>query len=826
MTDSNKSSVSERLTEFQPIERPPYLAALGVFAIVLAGYIWTLAPTVTFWDAGEFIATSKILGIPHPPGTPLFTLMVRVWAYLVPIGEYAYRSNLMTAVFSAAAAGFWFLVVVQTLRVISEPTGKRDQIFTIGGAVAAACASAFAFTVWQNSNETEVYMVAAFSIAATAWLAWLWRDARGNPRAPHILLLAFFLAAVSLGNHLLALLVGPALLVYMAHVIRTQPLEREVDQKAEWGQWAVLVGAWALLIGTGLGNTSLLVLGGLVFLMATVYATTVGGFRFAVTVLFIAVVGASTYLFLYFRANVGPFINEADPSTWSSLWDVIQRKQYPPRSPIDNPIFPSGPENPGRTLTLIGLQIQNYIQYFDWQWSNGLAKTTPVFAGIRLPFTLLFTSLGIYGLTVVKERDRSMFWLLLFIFLTTGPILMGYMNFKPGHSLGWDRFPEVDMHEVRERDYFFTVSFQLWGIFAGIGLAGLYRNLRQRIEENMAGSVGKGAAAILCVALVPFVLNFNAASRKHGPEAYLAKDFSYDVLQSAEPYGIIFTNGDNDTFPLWYLQEAEGVRQDVSVVNLSLGNTDWYIRQLRDNPVRPFDSEQAPWFAHLAPDSAPPQLHTWNDTQISSLQAQLLRSSIDFGPGLIEKTYEAGTPLYVKDMLVLRLITENWGRRPIYFSLTAGAGNYVNLEEYFTQEGILFRLNVAEAPDSTRLQTGIMGMPVDIPRADSLIWNIYRYAGLLEADTLALDPTNRNIATNLSYAIFSLGQAYMLAGDEEKALLNLRRANKLAPSAQASAIIASMEQAAGTILGDTAIGVGTPLPPDTTVAGDTSSNNQ
>jgi len=712
----------------------------------------------------------------------------------------------MTAVFSAAGAGFWFLVVVQTLRAVADTDSKRDQIFTVGGAVAAALLSAYAFTVWQNSNETEVYMVAAFSIAATAWLAWIWRDSRGLPKAPHILLLAFFLAAVSLGNHLLALLVGPALLAFMAHVLKTEPLDREEDRRAEWGQWSVLVGGWALLIGTGLGNTSLLALGGIVFVIATVYAATVGGVRFAVTVLCIAVVGASTYLFLYLRAQNGPFINEADPSTWNSLWEVIQRKQYPPRSPIDNPIFPSGPDNPGRSLTLIGLQIQNYIQYFDWQWSNGLAKTAPVFARIRLPFTVLFTALGLYGLSVVKERDRSMFWLLLFIFLTTGPVLMGYMNFKPGHSLAWDKFPEMDMHEVRERDYFFTVSFQVWGLFAGIGLAGIYRAFRKRLESDFVGSgTGRGVAAIvLGVALLPFVLNFNAASRRHGPEAHLANDFAYDVLQSAEPYGIVFTNGDNDTFPLWYLQEAEGVRQDVSVVNLSLGNTDWYIRQLRDNPVREFDPEQAPWFADLAPDSVPPRLHSWNDAQISSLQAQLLRSPIKFTPGLIDKTYEAGTPLYVKDMLVLRLITENWARRPIYFSLTAGAGNYVDLEEYFTQQAILFRLNVAEPPDSSRLEPGIMGVPVDIPRSDSLLWNVYRYAGLLEADTVDLDPTNRNIATNLSYAIFSLGQAYMLAGDEEKTLLNLRRANHLAPSAQAASIISGLEDAAAS-LGDTAI---------------------
>ncbi len=820
MTDSKNAAPPSTTSELPTPERPPYVAALVVSLVVLAGYVWTLAPTVTFWDAGEFIATSKILGIPHPPGTPLFILMIKVWALLIPIGEYAYRSNLMTAVFSSAAAGFWFLLVVQTLRIVEDKTGKRDRVFTMGGAVAAALLSAFAFTVWQNSNETEVYMVAAFSIAATAWLAWLWRESRGKPRAPHLLLLAFFLAAISLGNHLLALLVGPPLIVFMAHVIKTQPLEREEDRRVEWGQWAVLVGAWALLIGTGLGNTSLLALGGIVFLLAAAYAAAVGGVRFALALLCIALVGASTYLFLYLRSNVGPFINEADPSTWSNLWDVIQRKQYPPRSPIDNPIFPSGPDNPGRSLTLIGLQIQNYLQYFDWQWSNGLAKTTPVFARIRLPFTLLFTALGLYGLSVVRERDRSMFWLLLLIFLTTGPALMGYMNFKPGHSLAWDRFPEIDMHEVRERDYFFTVSFQAWGILAGVGLVGFYRRIRDWLSQSgEPGVVGRLAAAVLGIALLPFVLNFNAASRRHGPEAYLARDFSYNVLQSAEPYGIVFTNGDNDTFPLWYLQEVEGIRQDVSVVNLSLGNTDWYIRQLRDNPVREFDPEQAPWFAHLVPDSLPPRLHSLTDAQVSGLQAQLLRTSIDYQPGLISKIYESGTPLYVKDMLVLRLITENWRHRPIYFSLTAGAGNYVSLEDYFTQQAILFRLNVAEAPDSSRLQPGIMGVPVDIPRSDSLIWGIYRYAGLLEADELDLDPTNRNIATNLSYAIFSLGQAYMLAGDQEKSLMNLRRANHLSPSAQAESIIRSMEDAGQAIMQDTAIF-------GDSVSGDTVGNDQ
>src|SRR5574341_1023917 len=292
-----------------PAERPPYRAALAVFGIVLAGYVWTLGPTVTFWDAGEFIATSRILGIPHPPGTPLFILLDHVWSWLIPFGAYAYRSNLMTAVFSAAAA--------------------------------AAFISAFVFTVWLNSNETEVYMVSAFSIAAVCWLSWLWRRHRGTPRAPHLLLLVVYLMAVSLGAHLLTLLVGPAVIGFMFYTIQHEPLRDEQERRVERAQLAVMVGIWALLVGTGMGSTTLLVLGGLAFLVGATFAAATGALLFAVTVLALAAVGASTYLFLYVRAGLQPFINEADPSTWESLLAVIRREQYPPRSPLDNPIYPS-----------------------------------------------------------------------------------------------------------------------------------------------------------------------------------------------------------------------------------------------------------------------------------------------------------------------------------------------------------------------------------------------------------------------------------------------------------------------------------------------------
>ncbi|MBI2073567.1 MAG: hypothetical protein HYT81_11180, partial [Gemmatimonadetes bacterium] len=500
----------------------------------------------------------------------------------------------------------------------------------------------------------------------------------------------------------------------------------------------------------------------------------------------LAAVGASTYLFLYVRAGLQPFINEADPSTWESLLAVIRREQYPPRSPLDDPTDATGPGI--RTLPILWLQIQNYLQYFDWQWANSLRTSQPVFAWPRLPFTLLFTSLGIYGMQVIKRRDRGMFWLLFLLWLTTGLGLMIYINFRPGFSVGYDLFPDPNHHEVRERDYFYVVSYQVWGLFAGAGLAGLYQLIRRefRLPPRLAGGV-------LALALVPFVMNFKAASRAHGKDARLARDFAYDLLQSVEPYGILFTNGDNDTFPLWYLQEVEGIRQDVSVVNLSLGNTDWYIRQLRDNPVRPLVPEQAPWYTGIAPAEPPPALHTLTNQEIRNLQPQLLPRSLRFVAGRVDHTYPENTPFYVKDILILRLIQENVGRRPVYFSLTAGSGSWLGLQPYLTQQGLALKLHVAEPPDSSRLGPGLAGFPpVDVPRTDSLVWHVYRYAELMEADTLVLEPTARNIATNLSIPPLTLGQTYQLRGDHARSMKNFEFAYKLGPCPELGQVIRAL----------------------------------
>ncbi|HMG19361.1 MAG TPA: DUF2723 domain-containing protein, partial [Gemmatimonadales bacterium] len=241
----------------------------------------TLAPTVTLWDAGEFITAAKVLGVPHPPGTPLFVLVGHVWADVVAIGQYAWRLNLMSACFSAAGAGCLFLVAHRLL--LGEGAWLRT-----GGAAAAAILSAFTFTGWQNSNETEVYTMATFSIAAICWLCLRWRDMRGTARAPHILLLIEYIAALSIGNHLLTLLVGPAVSLFIAHTLWVAPAADPHERGIEWAEWGALSALWIVLIAVGLGSAALLYVGGAVLVGAVVACVMAGSRAFPMIAIVIA----------------------------------------------------------------------------------------------------------------------------------------------------------------------------------------------------------------------------------------------------------------------------------------------------------------------------------------------------------------------------------------------------------------------------------------------------------------------------------------------------------------------------------------------------------
>ena len=777
-------------------ERPPYGAALIVTLVVLAGYIASLAPTVTFWDAGEFIASTKVLGIPHPPGTPLFVLVAHVWAMLLPIGSWAYRTNLLSATFSAAGAGLFFLVVYESLK---GGEGGKDLTRLIG-AGAAAIIGAFSFTNWQNSNETEVYAVGTFMIAASCWLALRWRATRGTRRAPVYLLLIVYLQGLSVANHLLSLLVGPAIIGFIFFTVMGTPAGDKLERRHELAKLAVMAGIWALLIGTGLGNTALLLIGALCFAAAAIFAFTAGAGGFAVMALLLAAVGVSPYLYPYIRSGQHPMVNEAAPATWDALLAVIRRAQYPPRGPLDDPTVAHGPENPGRSLTIIWLQAQNYLLYWLWQFGK-----SSVLAIQAVVFTVFF-GLGVRGSLVQRQRDRGVWWLLFLLWLITGIGLLVYMNFKPGFSQGFSEFPNGNNHEVRERDYFFVVSFVVWGLWAGVGLWSLVTGAARRqggraAEQQTAGSQGGKAAGVpfaaglFLVALIPPALNWREASRSSGADRTLAADLAYNLLNTAPPYGILFTYGDNDTFPLWWAQEVAGIRQDVTVVCLALAQTDWYMRQLRDNPIRDFDEAAAPavWQG-LHPVKPTWPLHSMTDAEIQSAASSpiLIDSTMAIPIGPVVANFKAQTVLYPNDIVSLRIIQQNIGRRAIVWSITTG-DNYEGLRDYIVQQAMGFRLATAR-PDSTQpgLSLGGIGnIAVDIPLTRRLAWETYQYGFLLSGRTDRLESTAASMASSLSIPFTILAYHADAMGDTAAVVKNLERAQQIAPNEAIQAALAA-----------------------------------
>ncbi len=725
----------------------------------------TLAPTVTLWDAGEFITAAKVLGIPHPPGTPLFVLVGHVWGGVVAVGGYAWRLNLMSACFSAAGAGCLFLVAH---RLLIDETGW----LRIGGAASAAILSAFTFTGWQNSNETEVYTIATFSIAAICWLCLRWRDVRETPEAPHLLLLIVYIAALSIGNHLLALLVGPAASLFIVYTLRASPAAEPAERQMEWAEWGALTALWIVLVAVGLGSATLLYLGGALLAGAVVWCLAAGSRAFPVMAIAIAAIGISTYAFLYIRSGQQPLLDEADPETWKNLLAVIRRAQFGSRGLLDNPTFPPGEGNPGRTLTIFGQQLLNYFQYSSWQWGRSLPLAAMV--GVAL----VFVTLGIFGFEFARRRDAGLAYLLGTLWLVTGVGLVIYMNFKPGFSLFWDQYRTIDQHEVRERDYFFVVSFQVWGLFAGLCLV---RMLRWVARAGPPPHWGIALASLITV--LPFAANFKAASRRHGPDVTAARDFAYNLVQSVEPYGVLFAFGDNDTFPVWYLQEVEGIRQDVTLVNLSLANLDWYLGQLAYRPVRAFDPAHAPaiW-QRVAPPQPPagPALRL-SAAEIAGLQPMRVSEDGVFRSGGLELPVRKGSTFRIADQVILYAIATYLPQQSVTFGVSSGRGSWLGLDPHLVYRGLVFKV-VPGAETARRWVDGVQGTKVDSALMRVLVDSVFQYGKLFTVDSLVLEPAAQQVARSFSIAFLELGNAAAVRGDQRETLDRLRRAYHLNPN--------------------------------------------
>jgi hypothetical protein len=746
-----KSARDSERTDVEP--SPPYWAASLAGLLVFGLYALTLSRTTAFWDTSEYIATGHILGIPHQPGNPLFVVLSRAWSVLLaPLGvPVAIRFNLFSALMSAGAHAMWFLVVHHILCFFSE-----DRRFRLVGASAAVLVSATAFTVWNQSNVNEkVYTVSLLTIAVLSWLAFRWQERLAKGKDDNLLVLMAFLLALSVGNHLMAFLAAPAIGLFILFV-RPQTL-------LNWRLYAAGIAA--------------------------------------------VILGLSIHLFLPIRAALDPVINEAAPTcehigsallavvTYGRdgcelLAEALNRSQY---------------EKPGLLPRLAPLwsQAVNYLQYFDWQWARSLDGNSTVFANSRLPFTMLFTGLGVWGAIEHARRDRASFVFIGTLFATLSFGLLFYMNFKYGFSL---QAPVQDrlLHEVRERDYFFTVGFSVWGLWAGIGIATLWREAAREMGVGLTK-----ASPILGLALIPLVLNFSWASRA---DDYAARDWAHNLLMSVEPYGVLFTNGDNDTFPLWYLQEVEGIRRDVTVIVTSYLNTDWYTGQLkrltqpcppgvdpssdwtRIQCQRPYTSENtdAAYVADASQASgkipllldAPIRVPTKSIMPLSdedigrvARSAQPVTEDSQVQMGNVIASLPGGSYLMPWQQFALTLIISAIGERPIYFASSGNAATSLGVNRYLVRQGLAFRLHNGpleqQAPDGVMQMnptaySNIIGGWVDLPRTHTLLEQVFVHrTGLPDEWTHWPDLATIGIPNYYAWGYLALAQAAVQNADEE-----------------------------------------------------------
>jgi hypothetical protein len=460
-----------------------------------------------------------------------------------------------------------------------------------------------------------------------------------------------------------------------------------------------------------------------------------GHWRFTLALFGVMVVGLSVFVFLPIRAHHYPAINEGEPTTWQSFIDVLQRKQYGKPSIFSDPRYPEGPGNPGRTPLLFLQQILNYFQYYGWQFGRDVLND-----GVRRGLALLFGFLGLLGAHRHWRADRrqAIGMVALLFFLTF--LLIFYLNFKTGFS----QPVETVAREVRERDYFFICSFALWGIWVGMGLATLMEWLSDSLQDRVpdAGQRWSLAVPILLVALVPLWTNHLTASRA---KETLARDFAVDLLNSVEPYGILVTAGDNDTFPLWYAQEVEGIRRDVVIINLSLANTDWYLRQMQRRPVETYDAAAGPAVYRNRTWPKPEgKVLSFSDMQLDSMQLYYpldKKSVLTFGgvqvtldPDQVHPIGQGQGYLERADVVVLGAIKDQLGKRPIYFSRTVGTyADEFGLTPWLEGNGFARALRPTPLAQNDSIQ-GLAGFGfVNIPRSKALAFDVYHYAAAARA---------------------------------------------------------------------------------------------
>ena len=474
-------------------------------------------------------------------------------------------------------------------------------------------------------------------------------------------------------------------------------------------------------------------------------------FSTILTSILLVLIGFSTYSTIFIRASQEPRINENSPNTLEEALSYMNRDQYGEWSIFDRAStikrdensywqrYTNDKSNPTQSETLSFIwnyQIKEmYLRYFGWQFigrekfedrtweikklDGALIKKLQGIDWFRyiLPFAFLFGIAG-FGHHFYNDPKRAL--ALLSLFLATGLMIIIYLN-------QYDPQP-------RERDYSYVGSFFVFSIWISVGICGLLERIKQYYDFNKSipksyHNLDKALYTIVLTLLfisMPLTMMITDYKEHNRTGNYVAWDYAYNLLNSCEPNGILFTNGDNDTFPLWYLQEVENLRKDVRVVNLSLLNTPWYIDQLKNQEPKININLKDEYIEKLDPINGTAfALNQWTgiwdelQNRLSNYFQEKLQqtySVTEHGIPVEWAPIEANLTLYeknidlslnatisnylkIQDIMILKILDDLEIDRPIYFAVTVAPSNRVGLEKYLQMEGLVYKITNKETAD-------------------------------------------------------------------------------------------------------------------------------
>ncbi len=702
-----------------------FYAGFGVFLISYLIYFFTAAKTLTFWDSGEFITAGSILGIAHPPGSPFYILLARFATLKAFFLSAAQAINLMSVSFSSLSAVLLYLISESILNRLF-----KDKISVYFGAIFIALLGAFSYSLWQSSTEAEVYSGLIFFDLLIIFLTLKWTELQQNYSHQNFLLLIIYLFFLGFGVHQTVLQIFPAI-IFIIFYDKLISGNKEFYLKLIAGI-ILLFATYAILNPIGM-KLQIPILSKLIFALLTILLLIIStrkyfSKQFILTSIFLVIVGLSTHIYIIVRTQYQPFLNHGHPHNLRMFLDYILRRQY------GNTTFLH------RRASFIYQITQQYIPYFTHQFFNVdfLKNASGLSSKLISSFINLFIlGFGFLGISISYNKNKKIFWTIFSLFLTSSIIMVYVINLSNA--------------EVRSRDYFFILSYLIWTIWIGIGIAGVVNFIKKDVFKYL----------ILGILLIFPILNIISQYKvQNRSKNKFAVNYGANILNSLEKNAILFTLGDNDTFPTWYLQavkdknvyqhrylskekypdsnsklldfrkkRCKGIRQDVSIVNLSLLNLHWYLRQIRDTENIAFN----------LPDNKIKQILPY---QVSKDLRIPIASQNHKEVAFIK--IKKGTNLTISQQVMIKILQDNFGKRPIYFMSTIP--DLQLIAPNYSYEGVVSKFGKFSKDNQ-----------INIKRLETNLNRVYNFSGIFNPDIYKTDTVRRLYST--------YGEAYLKASD-------------------------------------------------------------